>query len=742
MLCAGAVTAQFVAGKATRDALFLASLDVTSLPAMIAVTSVVSIGLVILSSRALRRISPATFVPLAFLINAALLAASSALVYSAPDAAGITVYLLISGLGPLLGSGFWLIVTERFDPRTAKRRFGQIAGIGTLSGLLGGLLAERVGAVWGVAGMLPVLAALNILCAWQIRRFAQSRPPLDTRHAMDVSPELAAAPARSGLHVLAGAPYLRNLAALVLVGTVGASLADYLFKAQAVEAFGRGDTLLRFFALYYAATGLLAFAVQTWASRLALEKLGLAFTAGTPSLALLAGGLGGLLAPGIESTLAARGGESIFRGSLFRAGYELFYTPIPSKERRAAKTVIDVGVDRVGDAVGGGLVRLILLLAPGVQYSAIVGAAMTCSAIGLVLASRLNRGYIQTLERSLLNRAVEIDLSDVEDMTTRTTINRTLSRLRTPRPPAPDAAHPRSERTAQPRRGASAVVPELDAEMLQILALRSKDRDRVLRALDVGEGIGRVLVPHVIPLLAWDTVAEEAVTALRRVAEEHVGELTDAIIDPNQPFAVRRRLARVFAVCVSQRAADAMLLGLDDLRFEVRFHCGRSLTAIVAKNPRIVIDRERILEVVRRETTVGRPVWESDRLLNRLEADDEGLFVDAFVKERANRSLAHVFTLLSLILPAEPLQIAFRGLHTTDQGLRGTALEYLEGVLPATIRESLWPFLEDRRPATRVARRRDEILADLLRSSDSIMVNLAELKRQAGVVGNQSERVH
>ena len=41
MVCAGAVTAQFVGGKATRDALFLASLDYTALPTMVIATSVV-----------------------------------------------------------------------------------------------------------------------------------------------------------------------------------------------------------------------------------------------------------------------------------------------------------------------------------------------------------------------------------------------------------------------------------------------------------------------------------------------------------------------------------------------------------------------------------------------------------------------------------------------------------------------------------------------------------------------------
>src|SRR5688500_15759723 len=148
MLCAAAVTAQFIAGKAVRDALYLASLDVTSLPAMVMATAVVSIGLVVVTSKGLREVSPAAFVPIAFILSATMLLLEWLLLPWAPRAAAILVYLQVSGIGPLLGSGFWLIATERFDPHTAKKRFGQIAGAGTLGGLVGGFVAERVGSVF------------------------------------------------------------------------------------------------------------------------------------------------------------------------------------------------------------------------------------------------------------------------------------------------------------------------------------------------------------------------------------------------------------------------------------------------------------------------------------------------------------------------------------------------------------------------------------------------------------------
>src|SRR6185295_12133379 len=172
MVCSGAVSAQFIAGKATRDALYLANLDVTTLPAMVIATAAFSILLVFASSRGLRKTSPGTFVPVAFAVSAALLLASWLLVFVMPTLAAQAVYLQISGLGPMLGSGFWLIATDRFDPHTAKQHFARIAAVGTLAGLAGALVAERVAALYGAPPMLVILAALNLVCAVMTRRLA------------------------------------------------------------------------------------------------------------------------------------------------------------------------------------------------------------------------------------------------------------------------------------------------------------------------------------------------------------------------------------------------------------------------------------------------------------------------------------------------------------------------------------------------------------------------------------------
>ena len=88
MICSAAVSAQFIAGKATRDALYLANLDVTTLPTIVIGTAVVSIFLVMASSRVLQKVAPSVFVPIAFTLSGVLLFASWVLTFS------ITLYIL------------------------------------------------------------------------------------------------------------------------------------------------------------------------------------------------------------------------------------------------------------------------------------------------------------------------------------------------------------------------------------------------------------------------------------------------------------------------------------------------------------------------------------------------------------------------------------------------------------------------------------------------------------------------
>ena len=381
-----------IAAKSTRDALFLSNYDITVLPIMVMGASALSILVILATSRIMASLGPIKFVPLAFLTSAALLLVEWRILQQLPAVAAVLVYLHIAALGAVLISAFWSTVNERFDPRTAKKQMGRIAGGGALGGLIGGLLAERIGASLNLSLMLPVLSMLHLACAGLM---VGLRPSVATADSSDeVNPEDDLDIGMSSFHLVARVPYLQNLALLVFLSTVSATLIDYVFKARTVAAYDQGEELIRFFAVFYTATGVLTFLVQISLSRLSLEKLGLGKTVGMHPATLGVGALGALLFPGLMSAGIARGSESILRSSLFRSAYELFFTPVPPGEKRRTKSIIDVGFDRFGDVVGGAAVRYILMVVPQMGHSIILGLGILSASAGLWVANRLQRGYV------------------------------------------------------------------------------------------------------------------------------------------------------------------------------------------------------------------------------------------------------------------------------------------------------------------------------------------------------------
>ncbi len=719
-----------MAAKATRDALFLSSFDVSALPAMVMVSAALSVLLAFAASRMMTSFGPARLVPVLFASSAVLLLVEWGLLGQFRRPVAVLVYLHYGALGALLISGFWSIVNERFDPRTAKRHVSRIAAGATVGGLLGGILAERVAVYLSMAAMLPILAGIHLLCAWMVLRLGTGTPT----PSPNKQPKPEEKPV-SGLKVISETPYLRNLVAFVLFATMAEVLIDYVFKARASLAYGGSEELLRLFAIFYTGVALLTVVVQSALGRITLQRLGLARTVALLPSVLTIGGIGALAAPGLVSAAIARGTEAVLRNSLYRPGYELLFSPIGQRQKRATKTIVDVGVVRLGDVAGAAIVQLTLFVAVGTGFVALLGMTVGFSLLAVFVAFRLHRGYVQALERSLVSRAAMLELGELDDAMTRTVMLQTVGTLGLA--PSRDALG-----TTGTPSGASPVdsvgvevvssptVPVQDPLVARIVELRSRDAERVRAALSTSP-LTLALVPHVLPLLAWDEVMSEAIKALRDVSPTVTGQLVDRLIDPVEEFAVRRRIPLVLAACPTERAFEGIFQGLKDKRFEVRHRCGRALSRLQELNSDLRIDRERVVAAVLREVDVERGVWESHRLIDNMEDEEWSPVLDEVLGDRADRSLEHVFTILALILPRQPLKIAFRGLHTEDAVLRGTALEYLETALPSEIKSQLWPFLDDKDHKTDHRRSSAQVLASLLESNASIAINLDELRRKS-----------
>ena len=169
-----------VGAKATRDALFLSSFPVSSLPMMTVASAMVSLGDDACAGRAgARAVRARAAGPARVHRQRHAVPRRMAARPAWPEGAAIAVYLHYGALGALLVSGFWAFLNERLDPRAAKRTIGRVTAGGTVGGLAGGLLAERVGASLPVATMLPLLGLLHLACAaYFVVRLRRALPPL------------------------------------------------------------------------------------------------------------------------------------------------------------------------------------------------------------------------------------------------------------------------------------------------------------------------------------------------------------------------------------------------------------------------------------------------------------------------------------------------------------------------------------------------------------------------------------
>jgi hypothetical protein len=691
-LTAAALIAQQVGMNAIRDGLFLSHFPVQTLPYFIGGAAVLAVAVGRLAGPVLARVGPMRFVPALFASNAVLFLVEWLLVRSEPRAVAVLLYLHSDVLGAIAVSSFWSLLNERFDPHSAKPLMVRVGAAATLGGFVGGLSAERVAAFFPEGSLLPLLSLVSGVCIAGAVAVGSGAP---ARRSHD-----AVAHDRTGLWAqFQRQPLLRNLALVSTMGAMLAVLADYLVKAEAVAYFGEGPHLVRFFGLFYAATGLVTVLIQVTVGRFALGRLGLGGSVASHSGVVGAASLFGFLLPTPWRGILPRGFDLVLRNSISRTGYELLYTPIAEAAKRSAKPLIDVACDCAGKSAGAILILILVGLVPLHPFAAVNLAVALAAAGEFVVARRLRASYVSALEGGLrrqgghLERAVEHSMADFTVAGSMAGLDRAalLRAVGSPRPVQP---------TALPT----------DSVIAAIVELRSGDPLRIRTALgDLPRD--PLIIGALVPLLARDDVVRRVASALAGFGARAAGEMVSVLLDPATPEVLRRRLPLALKSCPSTIARDGLLDALERFSFEIRLRCGRALLTLTDEHPELQQSFPSTLAIVEKELRgSGEP---------------------HLIRE-------HAFNLLALALDREPVRIAATAFAGGDDFVRGTALEYLETVLPPPIFSAFQPLLAVRGPAPARRRPAAEVKADLIRAGATMTISLDELRRQLDTVREET----
>jgi hypothetical protein len=674
--------AQQVAANASRDGLLLSSYPVTALPYFITGACLAGILAAHASGRLLTLYGPARIAP-AILSTSALLFALEWVLLGFPRAASVLLYLHSTVLGAIGISAFWSMMNERFDPHSAKALIAKTAGAATLGGLLGGLGAERVAAVFSPAALLLVLAALGIVATTGALGIARGSAAVQPRTVPDDPPQPWSEVRRT--------PLLRNLALVTVLGAAVAALADYFLKAEAVAWLGKGEPLVRFFGIFYAATGAGAFLLQVAVGRVALSRLGLGGSVAMHPAVVGAVGLLGFVVPAPWRGIFPRGLDMTLRNSLVRSGYELLYTPLPPSAKRSVKSLIDVTGDSVGKAVGAGLALMATRLAPAHSLVEINLAIVIAAALEFAVARRLKVGYVTELEGGLRRHSDDLPESAQQPLN-QATLMLSLTGM-----------------DASALQQAIAETPS-DPVAAAYAALRSGNSTRVRAALAT---LPRdpSLIGVLVSLLDNRHTLRQTTAALKSFGPRAAGEMVSALLDSSTPEVVRRRLPMVLEHCESTLARDGLLEALMAEPLDVRARAARALLGLTEKFPTLTVAPDPILAAAERQLRSG---------------------------DASHPARDFVFNLLALAFEREPIAIAARSIDSSDAWARGTALEYFETVLPPGLYAALCPVLAAPAP-TAPPREPSAVRADLFKAGTTMTMSLAEVRRQLKTMDEDEE---
>jgi AAA family ATP:ADP antiporter len=723
-----------VLASSLRDAFYLVFFEASTLPYILYASLLVGLPGVAVFSRLMASRAPHSVMrTVVVLVSGGLLLVYALVLLPGPildpRPAAVLFYLWTVVAALLLTSGFWIIVSDVFAVREAKRLFGLISAGGAMGTLVTGLSISMLLRVIRPVHLIPLLVVFLLLALVTLEMMPRDRLGRSRRQGKDsrdgALDMVRALWSNRHLRLIAGIVLLTSAASYVVTwqlqeaiqvtATTEAARAG-LTGADAVTAV---DTrIASFMGAFRGWTGGLAFVIQVFVASRILAGAGIAWSLALLPLALLFGSAGMLVVPGLVMATLVRGADNTLGKSVHRTVTELLWIPVLPALRRRAKAFIDSMVNSAGDGLGALIVLLWVTF--GQFPSRFLSVFVMGVALALLWFSRaMGAQYFVTLRKRLEQSGNNAEVLEGAGLDRADRLGATLTRLDITRvlattgivldtPPAQPPVH-----TDSPAPDPESLTP---SELL-----RSGDPVLIERALVTPQAWTVEDLPYLVPLLARDGWLGPSVRALAALGVEGVPYLSSVLGDEAADFVLRRRIPRVLARIDHPDADQALIDALGAGRFEVRYRVAlalyrRRLESLALSGG----DWEgEVWAAVRAQLGREKPVWELARLLDA-EADDN--FVERRVGLRGELSLEHTFRLLSLVLDRDTVRAAYHGIILGDPELKSFALEYLEQVLPRDVRDRLWPFIGDLSASAeqRAMRNLDDVVADLLQTGATL----------------------
>jgi len=233
------------------------------------------------------------------------------------------------------------------------------------------------------------------------------------------------------------------------------------------------------------------------------------------------------------------------------------------------------------------------------------------------------------------------------------------------------------------------------------------------------------LIASLLAQLGHPRLGSPAATALAGFGER-IREAVKATLDDTRLAAAKRAHAcRVLARLGDGRSLELLQTHLGDPEGAVRAAVIQAVLSIVRTSPSVRLDREAVRAAVRQEAmgVFALLAMHEDLALE----DDTALLRDALA-HRSTQAQGRIFGLLSLLYPAETVELVHRNLGSTQASTRANAVEVLDNLLDNETKAFIIPMFDEAPASKKLAQvsslwpitraGREERLTEILAGND------------------------
>jgi AAA family ATP:ADP antiporter len=308
----------------------------------------------------------------------------------------------------ILVSQGWLVASNLFDSRSAKRLYPLLGMAMVLGAAFGGEFTARTALLVGTRNLL-LASAVMVILAYAAFQVAISQAPAVVKHAKGAEEKATEFTFGEMLSDIGRIRHLQIIVAILIVTYLVDTLVEYQFQVMA-RVGHTGDQLTAFFGQFYGLyLNLTEFVFQLFATSAVVNRFGVGGTLQIAPWSIAISSVATAVAPGVVSASAVRLTEASTRYTLNRTGMELLYMPLPLELRNRIKAFIDICVDRFSRGIGG--VLLIFLTTAGLHLG-VKGISVVVMALCIpwvLLAHVARKEYISTVRKRIESRRLNFE---------------------------------------------------------------------------------------------------------------------------------------------------------------------------------------------------------------------------------------------------------------------------------------------------------------------------------------------